>query len=665
MSVSNLVSSREGADASSARNNALNHVREELDQPSDEMRTGFKLYEKKSEDEPRKNRDNIKMQKPADASTQVEDHQKYSKNEVIQLDRFRVENRDEDSIPGNFVQSDPVNQTATIRESNDNVLPYLNVEKSAVVIHATSDSVSNMEPRRFTVNEGWSQKVGWANGDQNQGQPSLRTELNLRTVSGEYSAGIVDETGVDVSNARLEEQGSESISQGGPSRTHSGSVSFKKQKRSRTATDYEDGEYTSTRSKRLARPANYKEGKPDLRSDIAKIVLFETYHGFIEDPLDAVYVVQGTLEGVLPAFKGNAEEMASIKVRSGTVIVMPEKGLTVKRWRDGIKWSPSRAYGQFLLYRQIELKDPGAPDEPDVTHEPAPYSTPYGSTTGLQPTFTARTLKEGTQITENGLTKRTITVRGSDGEKHRVVSYYNSKDVMEMIRKMQRKEENDVLIGFMRATEDNRLKEMVKKSGVDALGLVRQSFPDWKPESFGTKVSPRREPTQSKDIMVKVKEEAAVLVGQSRGSSFRQDSTIRTVVHQPPPTRGHATGIVKDWSYLYVKDFAGYHPYKNGAQSYDAFRKTSRERVDGPGYQHHQQYQDNRGLYPQYQASRLHTFQQHYQTVSSPSFPPPPTHTYDPRQYQHGQNSMMAPIYWPNPSPSNYAPPYPYYPDQH
>ncbi|ORY30142.1 hypothetical protein BCR33DRAFT_724464, partial [Rhizoclosmatium globosum] len=235
---------------------------------------------------------------------------------------------------------------------------------------------------------------------------------------------------------------------------------------------------------------------------------------------------------------------------------------------------------------------------------------------------------------------------------------------MEMIRKMQRKEENDVLMGFMRATEDNRLKEMVKKSGVDALGLVQQSFPDWKPELFGTKVSPRRETTQSKDILVKVKEEAAVLVGQSRGSSFRQDSTIRTVVHQPPPTRGHATGIVKDWSYLYVKDFAGYHPYKNGAQSYDAFRKTSRERVDGPGYQHHQQYQDNRGLYPQYQASRLHTFQQHYQTVSSPSFPPPPpTHTYDPRQYQHGQNSMMAPIYWPNPSPSNYAPPYPYYPD--
>ncbi|KAJ3279277.1 hypothetical protein HDU79_000740, partial [Rhizoclosmatium sp. JEL0117] len=93
----------------------------------------------------------------------------------------------------------------------------------------------------------------------------------------------------------------------------------------RTVTD-EDGLFT-TRQRSPIRVATYTP------YDLLKTVLFETYHGFIEDPLDAVYVVQGTLEGVLPAFRGNSDDMACIKVRSGTVIVMPETGLTVRRWR--------------------------------------------------------------------------------------------------------------------------------------------------------------------------------------------------------------------------------------------------------------------------------------------------------------------------------------------
>ncbi|KAJ3279703.1 hypothetical protein HDU79_000369 [Rhizoclosmatium sp. JEL0117] len=187
--------------------------------------------------------------------------------------------------------------------------------------------------------------------------------------------------------------------------------------------------------------------------------------------------------------------MACIKVRSGTVIVMPETGLTVRRWRDGLKWSPSRAYGNFLLYRQIESKNSDVSTK-EEDQDLSPYSTPYGSTTGLQPTFTSKTLNEGTQLTENGLTKRTITVKGSDGEKYRVVSYYNSRDVMDMIRQMQQHHVNvDIASGFIRASDDVRLKEMMKKSGTDAVALVRQSYPLWKPEEFllTTNLSPHQQ----------------------------------------------------------------------------------------------------------------------------------------------------------------------------
>ncbi|KAJ3279704.1 hypothetical protein HDU79_000370, partial [Rhizoclosmatium sp. JEL0117] len=225
-------------------------------------------------------------------------------------------------------------------------------------------------------------------------------------------------------------------------------------------------------------PAHPVKTVPSTPSEIKlSKSLFETYHGFIDDPVDAVYVVQGTLKGVLPAFRGNSDDMASVKVRSGTVIVMPEKGLSVKRWRDGIKWSPSRAYGNFLLYRQIETKNTNEPDDDDDP-DPRPYSAPYGSTTGLQPTFTSKTLKEGTRIAKNGLTKRTITVKGSDGEKHRVISYYNSRDVMAMMRAAQRGEGGESLsAGLLRASEDENLRDAVKLSTADAIGLVKQLYP--------------------------------------------------------------------------------------------------------------------------------------------------------------------------------------------
>ncbi|KAI9339028.1 Gti1/Pac2 family-domain-containing protein [Obelidium mucronatum] len=80
----------------------------------------------------------------------------------------------------------------------------------------------------------------------------------------------------------------------------------------------------------------------------------ETFFGYIKHPTDALLVIEACIKGHLRPFDKPPTEMASLPIRSGTVMVLTDSSNGVKRWRDGVKWSPSRAYGPFLVYRQIE-----------------------------------------------------------------------------------------------------------------------------------------------------------------------------------------------------------------------------------------------------------------------------------------------------------------------
>ncbi|KAJ3062688.1 hypothetical protein HDU98_001442 [Podochytrium sp. JEL0797] len=77
----------------------------------------------------------------------------------------------------------------------------------------------------------------------------------------------------------------------------------------------------------------YQETRDFNKSEIVKNVTFETYHGFIEDPIDAQYVVEGVILKRLLPFAGNAQDMASIQMKSGGVVVMPENNQFLVRWR--------------------------------------------------------------------------------------------------------------------------------------------------------------------------------------------------------------------------------------------------------------------------------------------------------------------------------------------
>ncbi|KAJ3013010.1 UNVERIFIED_CONTAM: hypothetical protein HDU68_000919, partial [Siphonaria sp. JEL0065] len=89
-----------------------------------------------------------------------------------------------------------------------------------------------------------------------------------------------------------------------------------------------DGKVPARRAKRLRVVDNSDEQELDRGSFQA-----ETYFGFIEDEMDAIFVIEGTVQGLLEPFRGTTEDMANVIIKSGTVIVVPEKGSLVKRWR--------------------------------------------------------------------------------------------------------------------------------------------------------------------------------------------------------------------------------------------------------------------------------------------------------------------------------------------
>jgi hypothetical protein len=49
----------------------------------------------------------------------------------------------------------------------------------------------------------------------------------------------------------------------------------------------------------------------------------------------------------------NSQERTSV-VKSGSIFVYEEAMSGIKRWTDGLTWSPSRILGNFLIYRELD-----------------------------------------------------------------------------------------------------------------------------------------------------------------------------------------------------------------------------------------------------------------------------------------------------------------------
>ncbi|KXT03410.1 hypothetical protein AC578_1576 [Pseudocercospora eumusae] len=192
--------------------------------------------------------------------------------------------------------------------------------------------------------------------------------------------------------------------------------------------------------------------------------LVPTFHGFVHNSMDGLVLFEACLSGKLhhvPRRPHDRERSSLIK--SGSIFIYEENASGIKRWTDGVAWSPSRILGNFLIYRELEKPFPpgekkramkrkrtSMPGEPyprrdsDGTENeqmPAPLTPPTPNVGGeVKPEIPSTdqdkelersligSLVDSYGFRPDGLVKKTMSI-SVNGISHHMVSYYKVDDV--------------------------------------------------------------------------------------------------------------------------------------------------------------------------------------------------------------------------------------------
>lgn len=73
------------------------------------------------------------------------------------------------------------------------------------------------------------------------------------------------------------------------------------------------------------------------------------FRGYIETTYDSLLVFEAARRGMIPRVTRRLIERERGMVQSGAVFVFDEQESGIKRWTDGLVWSPSRILGNFLV----------------------------------------------------------------------------------------------------------------------------------------------------------------------------------------------------------------------------------------------------------------------------------------------------------------------------
>lgn len=191
-------------------------------------------------------------------------------------------------------------------------------------------------------------------------------------------------------------------------------------------------------------------------------VLEPTFVGYVASTHDALILFEACLTGVLHHVPRRPHDRErSQLVRSGSIFIYEENASGIKRWTDGVTWSPSRILGNFLVYRELDKPFPpgekkramkkGVRRPPPATRAGEPYPRPQPESNGstYSPTTPSATgaygersaqseleralvgsLVDSYGFKEGGLVKKTMSVTVS-GVTHHLVSYYSVDDVIQ------------------------------------------------------------------------------------------------------------------------------------------------------------------------------------------------------------------------------------------
>lgn len=81
--------------------------------------------------------------------------------------------------------------------------------------------------------------------------------------------------------------------------------------------------------------------------------------GWIATTGDALLMLEAARRGVIPRVTRRLVDSERKMIASGSVFVFDEDESGIKRWTDGLFWSPSRILGNFLLYRETDKRGAG------------------------------------------------------------------------------------------------------------------------------------------------------------------------------------------------------------------------------------------------------------------------------------------------------------------
>lgn len=73
------------------------------------------------------------------------------------------------------------------------------------------------------------------------------------------------------------------------------------------------------------------------------------FRGYIDTTLDALLVFEAARRGMIPRVTRRLIEKERGMIQSGAVFVFDEHESGIKRWTDGLIWSPSRILNNFLV----------------------------------------------------------------------------------------------------------------------------------------------------------------------------------------------------------------------------------------------------------------------------------------------------------------------------
>ncbi|KAJ3265699.1 hypothetical protein HDU77_004229 [Chytriomyces hyalinus] len=171
----------------------------------------------------------------------------------------------------------------------------------------------------------------------------------------------------------------------------------------------------------------------------------ETFFGFVKEPTDALLIVEGCIRGILISTDKTPIDLEEeTPIRSGSIVVFEESS---KRWRV----EPTSTGPEPRKSKPTHILDTRIP--------------------GLEPTYSCKTLKQNTRLVEEGLTKRTITLKGSDARRYRVISYYARQDVIDMYVSPSNNE-----MGLVVPSETPQLNALLRDPSLDVNALLSESI---------------------------------------------------------------------------------------------------------------------------------------------------------------------------------------------